>query len=104
MNVILISNNLAKPKTVTLTSRHLVVLAGAFLVAAVEVFQPMAMPARAAFGPGGGGMYSPVLNEFTWADERERKALQQAVLQNAESFSRLEQALSRQAEFSLLMF
>jgi murein DD-endopeptidase MepM/ murein hydrolase activator NlpD len=35
MNVILISNNLAKPKTVTLTSRHLVVLAGAFLAAAV---------------------------------------------------------------------
>lgn len=35
MNVILISNNLAKPKTVTLTSRHLVVLAGAFLGAAV---------------------------------------------------------------------
>ena len=35
MNVILISNNLAKPKTLTLTSRHLVVLAGAFLVAAV---------------------------------------------------------------------
>jgi murein DD-endopeptidase MepM/ murein hydrolase activator NlpD len=35
MNVILISNNLAKPKTVTLSSRHLVVLAAAFLGAAV---------------------------------------------------------------------
>ena len=35
MNVILISNNLAKPKTVSLTSRHLVVLAGAFLMTAL---------------------------------------------------------------------
>ncbi|MDQ3186427.1 MAG: M23 family metallopeptidase [Pseudomonadota bacterium] len=35
MNVILISNNLAKARTLTLTSTHLVLVAGAFLLAAV---------------------------------------------------------------------
>lgn len=35
MNVILISNNLAKARTLTLTSTHLVLLAGAFLLVAV---------------------------------------------------------------------
>jgi murein DD-endopeptidase MepM/ murein hydrolase activator NlpD len=35
MNVILISNNLAKTKTLTLTSAHLVLVAGAFLLASV---------------------------------------------------------------------
>ena len=35
MNVILISNNLAKAKTLTLTSTHLVLLAGLFFLAAV---------------------------------------------------------------------
>jgi murein DD-endopeptidase MepM/ murein hydrolase activator NlpD len=35
MNVILISNNLAKARTLTLTSAHLVLLAGAFLLAIV---------------------------------------------------------------------
>ncbi len=35
MNIILISNNLAKARTLTLTSTHLVLLAGAFLFAAV---------------------------------------------------------------------
>ncbi|MGH8764063.1 MAG: M23 family metallopeptidase [Nitrosospira sp.] len=35
MNIILISNNLAKARTLTLTSKHLVLVAGAFLLVAV---------------------------------------------------------------------
>ena len=35
MNIILISNNLAKARTLTLTSMHLALLAGAFFLAAI---------------------------------------------------------------------